>query len=75
MAIPAALPTPGVTERPAHTPIPLRALAPWAAFGLLLALVMLYFVGAENGAVSLIGGTWVHEFTHDGRHLLSFPCH
>jgi hypothetical protein len=34
-----------------------------------------YFVGAEQGATSLISGTYVHEFVHDGRHLLGFPCH
>ncbi|RUW35467.1 CbtB-domain containing protein, partial [Mesorhizobium sp. M2A.F.Ca.ET.015.02.1.1] len=26
-------------------------------------------------ATSLIRGTMVHEFVHDGRHLLGFPCH
>jgi hypothetical protein len=56
-------------------PIPLRTLAPWAVFGALLAIVLLYFIGAEEGAASIIGGTWVHEFAHDGRHLLGFPCH
>jgi hypothetical protein len=34
-----------------------------------------YFVGAEEGATSLIPGMYVHEFVHDGRHLLGFPCH
>ena len=34
-----------------------------------------YFVGAEEGATSIIGGMQVHEFVHDGRHLLGFPCH
>ncbi|GBQ57648.1 hypothetical protein AA0313_1529 [Acetobacter indonesiensis NRIC 0313] len=62
-----ALPTP--------VAIPVQALLPWAAFGLLLSLVLLYFVGAEQGAVSLISGQQVHEFVHDGRHLLGFPCH
>jgi putative cobalt transporter subunit CbtB len=28
-----------------------------------------------GGATSLISGTSVHEFVHDGRHLLGFPCH
>ena len=27
------------------------------------------------GATSLLNGTAVHEWTHDGRHLLGFPCH
>ena len=55
--------------------IPAKALLPWAVFGLLLSVIMLYFVGAEQGALSLISGQDVHEFVHDGRHLLGFPCH
>lgn len=55
--------------------IPAKALLPWAAFGLLISVIMLYFVGAEQGALSLISGQEVHEFVHDGRHLLGFPCH
>ena len=55
-------------------PIPLRELLPWAIFGA-LALLAIYFVGAEEGATSLISGMYVHEFVHDGRHLLGFPCH
>jgi hypothetical protein len=57
------------------TPIPLRELLPWVVFGGLLLLLVLYFVGAEQGATSLIPGMYVHEFVHDGRHLLGFPCH
>ena len=48
---------------------------PWAFFGGLLMLLAIYFVGAEQGATSLIHGRMVHEFVHDGRHLLGFPCH
>ena len=55
--------------------IPLRELLPWAVFGGLLLLLAIYFVGTEEGATSLISGMYVHEFVHDGRHLLSFPCH
>jgi hypothetical protein len=55
--------------------IPLRELLPWAIFGGLLMLLAIYFVGAEQGATSLISGRTVHEFVHDGRHLLGFPCH
>ena len=30
----------------------------------------------DQGATSVFGGnTSVHEFTHDARHLLGFPCH
>lgn len=55
-------------------PIPLRAILPWGVFAL-LAVLAIYFVGAEEGATSLIKGMYVHEFVHDGRHLLGFPCH
>lgn len=55
--------------------IPMRDLLPWALFGGLLLLLVIYFVGAEQGATSLIHGRAVHEFLHDGRHLLGFPCH
>ena len=61
--------------QPIATPIPWREVLPWAVFGAVLGLLMIYFVGAEQGATSLIGGHMVHEFVHDGRHLLAFPCH
>ncbi|WP_426560966.1 CbtB domain-containing protein [Angustibacter sp. McL0619] len=64
-----------VSAQPTAAPIPLREVAPWAAFALLLALVVLYFVSSEQGAVSVFSGAGVHEFLHDGRHLLGFPCH
>ena len=54
--------------------IPLREIAPWLIFGVVF-LLALYFVGAEEGATSIIPGMYVHEFVHDGRHLLQFPCH
>jgi len=56
-------------------PIPVRELLPWAIFVGLILLLALYFVGAEQGATSLVPGMNVHEFVHDGRHLLGFPCH
>jgi hypothetical protein len=55
--------------------VPVSELLPWAIFGGLLMLLAIYFVGAEQGATSLISGHYVHEFVHDGRHLLGFPCH
>jgi hypothetical protein len=57
------------------TAIPLRELLPWAIFGGLIMLLAIYFVGAEEGATSIVPGMYVHEFVHDGRHLLGFPCH
>jgi hypothetical protein len=42
----------------------------------LLALIVYYFIGYDQGAVSVFGSdTHVHEFVHDARHLLGFPCH
>ena len=55
--------------------IPVRELLPWTIFVGLILLLAIYFVGAEQGATSLISGMYVHEFVHDGRHLLGFPCH
>jgi cobalt transporter subunit CbtB len=63
------------TPIPVPAPIPVRQLLPWAAFALLIGVILVYFVGAEGGATSLVNGTFVHELTHDGRHLLGFPCH
>jgi putative cobalt transporter subunit CbtB len=60
---------------PPLTAIPLREWLPWASFAGLILLFAVYFVGAEQGATSLISGKYVHEFVHDGRHLLGFPCH
>jgi len=60
---------------PAIPVIPVSELLPWALFGGLLMLLAIYFVGAEQAATSLISGHYVHEFVHDGRHLLGFPCH
>ena len=55
--------------------IPLRDVLPWAVLGGLVLMLAIHFVGAEEGATSLIPGMYVHEFVHDGRHLLGFPCH
>ncbi|MEU8773263.1 CbtB domain-containing protein [Streptomyces sp. NPDC048606] len=59
----------------AITPLSLSALAPWAAFAAVVTLVLLYFVGIEQGATAVFQGEGVHEWLHDGRHLLGFPCH
>jgi len=62
----------------ASTPIPVvsaRELLPYALFAGLLLMLLIYFVGSEQGAVPLVGGSSVHEWVHDARHLLGFPCH
>jgi cobalt transporter subunit CbtB len=48
----------------------------WLSLTAFLALLVLYFVGLDQGATSVFGNnTYVHEFMHDARHLLGFPCH
>ena len=65
------------TYAPAARPvaIPIGDTLPWLVFAGLILLLALYFVGAEQGATSIVKGMYVHEFVHDGRHLLGFPCH
>ena len=41
-----------------------------------LALAIYYFVGVDEGMTSLFGhNMMIHEFVHDSRHFLGFPCH
>jgi hypothetical protein len=75
MTAPIAAPADLVTAPPVPVAVPLRELVPWAVFAGLLLMMILYFVGVEQGALSLVGGHWVHEFVHDARHALAFPCH
>ena len=52
------------------------ASALWLTGTVALALLLLYVVGFDQGATSVLGNnTYVHEFLHDARHLLGFPCH
>ncbi|MCU1641776.1 MAG: hypothetical protein JWN03_2051 [Nocardia sp.] len=54
----------------------LPTTAMWLAGTTLLALLAYYFIGIDQGAVSIFGSdTHVHEFVHDARHFLGFPCH
>jgi Probable cobalt transporter subunit (CbtB) len=42
----------------------------------LVALAVYYLVGVDEGMTSLFGKTMViHEWMHDSRHFLGFPCH
>ena len=48
----------------------------WLTITAFLALLDVYFVGMDQGATSVFGNnTYIHEFVHDARHLLGFPCH
>lgn len=55
--------------------IPVAELAPWAGFVFLIAAIVWFFISADQGIVSIPSGNAVHEWVHDGRHLLGFPCH
>jgi len=57
----------------APSPIPLRDLRP-ALVVAAFALFVLFLVQFDQGAVSQTG-LWLHEVTHDARHLLGVPCH
>jgi hypothetical protein len=63
--------------RPVATPvaIPVHEWLPWAVFAGVVMLFLLYIVGCEQGATAIVGGHYVHEWVHDSRHLLGFPCH
>jgi hypothetical protein len=66
-----------VTFAPAARPVPIPVgeALPWIVLAGFVLLLAIYFVGAEEGALSLISGMYVHEYVHDARHLLGFPCH
>ncbi|MFW0796049.1 CbtB-domain containing protein [Gordonia sp. CPCC 205515] len=50
--------------------------AVWLTLTVMLAALAYYFLGYDQGAVSVFGSdTHVHEFVHDARHFLGFPCH
>jgi hypothetical protein len=41
-----------------------------------LALAAYYFIGVDEGMTSVFGKSMViHEWVHDSRHFLGFPCH
>lgn len=48
--------------------ISLRALLPWLVLFALMAATTVYFVASGQNML-------LHEFVHDGRHLLGYPCH
>jgi hypothetical protein len=67
---------PVTTAVPTPVVLPLPKAMLWLGGTVLLALAMYYFIGIDQGATSLFGAdTHIHEFVHDARHLLGFPCH
>ncbi|MFI6685169.1 CbtB domain-containing protein [Streptomyces sp. NPDC050485] len=64
--------------RPVSTPVvlPVSKSIVWLVGTALVALAIYYFIGVDQGAVSVFGNDMhIHEFVHDGRHFLGFPCH
>jgi hypothetical protein len=56
--------------------IPVSETLPWLIGAVVVGLALYYFVGIDQGATSVLGNNmYIHEFLHDARHLLSFPCH
>jgi hypothetical protein len=48
----------------------------WLFTTLFLCLLAYYFIGVDQGMTSVFGkNMMVHEFVHDARHFLGFPCH
>jgi hypothetical protein len=68
-----AAPVPVARSAPAV--IPLREVLPWLVLGGAVMVSLLYVIGVDQGATSVFPGNLLHEFVHDGRHILGFPCH
>ncbi|MCM3922515.1 CbtB-domain containing protein [Frankia sp. AiPs1] len=68
--------TPVAQPRQRSISLPLTARRVALGLTALLSLLLLYFIGVDQGATSLFGSdTHIHEFVHDARHFLGFPCH
>lgn len=65
-------------KKPVGAPTPLshnRVLL-LVSLTVFFALAAYYFVGVDEGMTSVFGKTLVvHEWVHDARHFLGFPCH
>lgn len=55
--------------------ISLRELWPWCLFGSVVLLTLLAVVGLAGSSFAVGPGDYIHEFLHDGRHILTVPCH
>jgi cobalt transporter subunit CbtB len=68
--------TAGAVARTKATAVPASETLPWLLSAVIVGLVLYYFIGVDQGAVSVFGDTTVvHELVHDARHFLGFPCH
>jgi hypothetical protein len=76
----ATIPAPGTHLKPRATVSPealsRTRIAVILGITVLIALGIYYFVGIDEGMTSVFGKTMViHEWVHDSRHFLGFPCH
>jgi cobalt transporter subunit CbtB len=56
--------------------LPVTQTLPWLLGAVVFGLLLYYFIGIDEGATSVFGNSMVvHEFVHDSRHFLGFPCH
>jgi hypothetical protein len=71
--------SPTYAPRAERIPIPIAIPSSgtlWLAVPVVFSLLLYYFVGVDQGALSVFGNDMhIHEFVHDARHLLGFPCH
>jgi hypothetical protein len=66
--------TPTAASTPVVVALPSAAM--WLIGTAVLAVLAYYFIGVDQGMVSIFGSdTHIHEFVHDARHFLGFPCH
>ncbi|HZS21870.1 MAG TPA: CbtB domain-containing protein [Pseudonocardiaceae bacterium] len=64
------------TARPTPVVLPATKAALWLVGTVIIGLALYYFIGIDQGATSVFGSDMhIHEFIHDARHLLGFPCH
>ena len=78
ISVPGSTALPGRTARSHVTPEALSKGRVAVILGVtaIVALAIYYLVGVDEGMVSLFGKTMViHEWVHDARHFLGFPCH
>lgn len=60
----------------ATKPISISGGSKWLIATVFLVAVVYYFIGVDQGAYSVFGkAMFIHEFVHDARHFLGFPCH
>jgi hypothetical protein len=60
------------------TPVVLPGIraAVWLFGTTAFCVALYYFIGIDQGATSVFGNNmYIHEFVHDARHFLGFPCH